>query len=72
MGWRQLEKRGYYPPWVTFGCVWNSRHEGRYWKRQLSKSRRRAWKQGRLERGETCGLYRGSKSYESTCNYKGW
>ncbi len=40
-------------------------HQGRYWKRQLSKARRRAWKQDGLE-GQP------NNHYETYCEYKGW
>ena len=45
--------------------IWVSAHEGRYWKRMLSKARRRAWKQDRIEG-------RLKNKYESFCAYKGW
>lgn len=50
---------------VTCTQMWLSEHEGRYWKRQLSKARRRAWKQDGIE-GKPINIY------ESTCNWKGW
>jgi hypothetical protein len=71
MGWRQRYKRGEYPWYVGFGCIWNGRKQGRFWKRMLSKSRRRSWKQGRPERGEDLS-YRGQRAYETECNYKSW
>ncbi len=72
MGWRQIQKHGGYPKWVGFGNLWNTPGIGRYWKRQLSKARRRAWRQGRADRGEDIGGYRGQHAYETECNYKSW
>ena len=71
MGWRQRYKRGGYPAYVHFGQIWNTPGAGRYWKRQLSKARRRNHKQGRPERGEDAG-YRGYHAYQSECNHKSW
>lgn len=70
MGWRQRYKRGEYAWYV--GLIWNTPGIGRYWKRQLSKSRRRAWKQGRWYRDEKFSGYRGQHAYETECNYKSW
>jgi hypothetical protein len=55
-------------PWyVTFSETWGSRGEGRYWKRQLSKARRRAW------RTELAGHRpRGLPDIESRVNWKNW
>jgi hypothetical protein len=50
---------------VRWNKMWVGAHQGRYWKRQLSKARRRAWKQNRVE-GRLVNIY------ESYCNYKGW
>jgi hypothetical protein len=50
---------------VTFSQMWPSPHEGRYWKRMMSKARRRAWKQRGIEGTPI-------NKYESFCNYKGW
>jgi hypothetical protein len=45
--------------------MWSGPGVGRFWKRQLSKSRRRAWKQYGIEgKPITC--------YENECNYKNW
>jgi len=71
MGWRQRYKRGEYAFYLGFGQIWNTPGIGRYWKRQLSKARRRNFKQGRVERGEDIG-YRGYHAYQSECNYKSW
>lgn len=49
---------------VSFSEMWPAPHEGRYWKRQLSKARRRAWKNG-IEGTPI-------NKYESYCNWKGW
>ena len=70
--WRQRRKRNEYPFYLGFGDFWNGRKQGRYWKRMLSKSRRRGWKQGRAERDEPYSLYRGQRRYECECNYKCW
>lgn len=50
---------------VSFSQLWVGLHQGRYWKRQLSKARRRAWKQDSIE-GKP------DNKYESYCAYKGW
>ena len=63
MGWRQLYKRGYYAWYLGYGNIWNGRKQGRFWKRCLSKARRRAWKDSHQ---------RGLKHYESQCNWKCW
>ena len=42
---------------------WSSRGEGRYWKRRLSKARRRAWKDSHQ---------RGLLHWERLCNWKNW
>jgi hypothetical protein len=51
------------PGWVGFTRVWNKRGEGRYWKRRLSKARRRAWRDTHK---------RGLAQIESTVNWKDW
>jgi len=45
--------------------IWAGLHQGKYWKRQMSKARRRAWKQDGLE-GKP------DNKYETFCEYKGW
>ena len=45
--------------------MWVSAHNGKYWKRQMHKARRRAWKQYGIE-----GIP--DNIYESTCNWKNW
>lgn len=50
---------------ASYTQMWLGVGEGRYWKRQLSKARRRAWKQQGIE-GKPVN------KYESYCNYKGW
>ena len=62
MGWRQRYKRGEYPWYVGIGQIWNGRRQGRFWKRCLSKARRK-WRDNH---------HRGLLHYESTCNWKGW
>ena len=56
----RMEKAG-----VHFTRMWVGLHQGKYWKRQLSKARRRAWKQDGLE-GQP------DNKYETFCEYKGW
>jgi len=54
---------------VHFMQIWPGRHQGRYWKRQLSKARRRAWKEEVfLGRGNPRGL----AAIERECNWKTW
>ena len=50
---------------VDFTQLWRSEHDGRYWKRKLSKAHRQAWKQQGIE-GKPIN------KYESFCNWKGW
>lgn len=45
--------------------IWTSPHQGKYWKRQMHKARRRAWKQDGIE-GKP------DNKYETLCEYKGW
>ncbi len=45
--------------------LWTKAHLGRFWKRQMNKARRRAWKQNSVE-GKP------NNKYESYCQYKGW
>ena len=58
---------------ASFSEMWSSEHEGRFWKRKLSKARRRAGKrlcrygEDNLEKTE-----RGLSGIESTCNWKNW
>lgn len=57
------------PPWFVSVFMQWTRHgnhsgNGKFWKRQLSKVRRRAWKDERHPRG-LAGM-------ESTVNYKTW
>lgn len=48
-------------PWLWMLFRWN-RGNGKFWKRQLSKARRRAWKDPHQ---------RGLTRYETECNWKG-
>jgi len=57
----KLEKK----PWLSFSQIWPSAHIGRYYKKRLSKLRRRYWD---LDNGHTRGLY----GAMSECNWKGW
>ena len=59
--WKEFGKR--IDPHVTFTGRWGSRGEGRYWKRGLSKARRRAWRDPHQ---------RGLLHYERECNWKNW
>jgi hypothetical protein len=51
------------PWWLSFSEVWNGVGQGRYWKRRLSKARRRAWKDSHQ---------RGLAELESKVNWKDW
>ena len=58
---------------VSFSEMWGSAHEGRFWKRKLSKARRRAGKRlCRYGEDDLKMVERGVTQYESTCNYKNW
>lgn len=48
-----------------YHMMWTRAGAGRYWKRMLSKARRRAYKQYGIEGTPI-------NKYESYCNYKGW
>lgn len=50
---------------VAWHNMWAGLHQGKYWKRQMNKARRRAWKQQGIEGTPV-------NKYESFCNYKGW
>ena len=52
----------------TFSEMWPSVGTGRYWKRRLSKARRRAWKQGR----DLWSPYRGQLGVEGEVNWRTW
>lgn len=54
----------YLSHWVQFTGRWGRAGNGKFWKRQLAKVRRRAWKNERHTRG-LAGM-------ESTVNYKTW
>ena len=56
------------PWWLTFSQVWGTAHEGRFFKRRLSKVRRRAWKDEILRGHRPRGL----PGAESTVNWKNW
>jgi len=51
------------PWWLSFTQVWSGRGIGRWWKRRLSKVRRRAWRDPHQ---------RGLAGIESTVNWKDW
>ena len=50
---------------ISFERIWAGSRQGKYWKRQMNKARRRAWKQNRLEGTP-------DNRYESLCDYKNW
>jgi len=52
----------------SFSEVWPGVGTGRYWKRRLSKARRRAWKQGRV----VGNPYRGQLGVEGEVNWRTW
>lgn len=61
-GWKRNGKR--LPWWISFSQCWSDTPgEGRFWKRKLSKARRRAWRDPHQ---------RGLAGLESTVNYKTW
>jgi len=45
--------------------IWAGLHQGKYWKRQMNKARRRSWKQQGIEGTPV-------NKYETFCKYKGW
>ena len=49
-------------PWLAMLFRWH-RGQGKFWKRQLSKARRRSYKDTHQ---------RGLARYERECNWKGW
>lgn len=65
MGRRFIAERIENIPLRRWTGLWPRAGAGRYWKRQLSKSRRRAWKQYRIEG-------RANTRYESECANKNW
>jgi hypothetical protein len=60
------------PSWGTFSQLWPSAHTGRYWKRQLSKARRRFGKQLCRDGDVAYSHMRGLKFYERIVNWKTW
>lgn len=65
MGRRFINERANSLPKNCRYLMWDSVGVGRYWKRQLSKSRRRAWKQYGIEG-------RVDTKYEWECAMKNW
>jgi len=64
---RPWKHNGRWMPWWLSGThVW-SEGQGRFWKRQLSKARRRAWKY-EVRTGKPLNI----TSIESEVNWKGW
>ena len=49
------------PGWLPFYRVWGGVGNGRYWKRRLSKARRKAWRDPHQ---------RGLRYAESTCQHR--
>jgi len=64
--WKHFGRKNRAP---SFTCQWAGRGTGRWWKRKLSKVRRRAWKDVEL-RGRR--VPRGVDGIETECNYKTW
>ena len=60
------------PSWGTFSQLWPAEHVGRYWKRQLSKARRRFAKQLCRDGERAYRHARGLAYYETQANYKTW
>ena len=50
---------------AAWHSMWEGLHQGKYWKRQMNKARRRAWKQQGIEGTPV-------NKYEAFCDYKGW
>jgi len=58
---------------ISFSEMWSSEHEGRYWKRRLSKTRRRAAKRlCKFGEDDLRRVERGLESIERECNWKNW
>ena len=58
---------------VSFSEMWSKAHEGRFWKRQLSKARRKAAKRlCRYGEDDLAKVERGLPQIERECNYKRW
>ena len=63
------KSNGRWMPWyLTFSQTWGNRKSGRYWKRALSKARRRAWKHELM----TGKPYNKIVGLESEVNFRGW
>jgi len=58
---------------ISFSEMWSSEHEGRFWKRKLSKARRRAGKRlCRYGEDDLRKVERGLVGIEGTVNWKNW
>jgi len=58
---------------ISFSEMWASEHEGRFWKRKLSKARRRAGKRlCRYGEDDLRKVERGLVGIEGTANWKNW
>jgi len=64
--WKHFGRKNRAPGYM---CQWPGHKQGRYWKQQLSKARRRAWRE-EVFLGRTNP--RGVVRYERECNYKTW
>ena len=58
---------------VSFSEMWSKAHEGRFWKRKLSKARRRVGRRlCRYGEHDLRKVERGLPQIERECNYKRW
>jgi hypothetical protein len=58
---------------ISFSEMWGSEHEGRFWKRKLSKARRRASKRlCRYGEDDLSKVERGLPQIERICHWKNW
>ena len=58
---------------ISFSEIWPSAHEGRYWKRKLSKARRKAAKRlCRYGEDDLAKVERGLAQIEREVNWKRW
>lgn len=58
---------------ISFSEMWGSEHEGRFWKRKLSKARRRVGKRlCRYGEDDLRRIERGLEAIERICNWKNW
>ena len=58
---------------VSFSEIWMRPHVGRFWKRKLSKARRRAARRlCKYGEDDLAKVERGLSGIEQTCNWKNW